>query len=212
MPTVNVDDFFPEILPDVSGAALPAVRAAIVAVAIEFCQETLALRQDLAPVNVVKDQADYAFAPPVDYEVTRVLSVRHDGTALVPQAEEVLEGLYQDWETMTGTPRYFTQENRDGLRLVPIPDADVANGLKIRAALQPTRTATTLDQQLKTHWLEAIKHGAISRLKLISGQPFSDPAAAAAHRQLFREQIGEAKLWVSRNFTNSQKRVMPRFY
>jgi len=64
--------------------------------------------------------------------IIRILQVIFYGNdlPLIPADEKYLESAYQSrWETLTGTPKYYIPYSTSQIRLVPIPDTTITNGI-----------------------------------------------------------------------------------
>jgi hypothetical protein len=78
----------------------------------------------------------------------------------------------------SGKPRSATVIEQDctaSLVFDKIPDD--CYRLDLEVALKPARNATQLDDDLYNRWIEAVVAGALARLYMVPGQPFSDASA-----------------------------------
>lgn len=187
-----ISDFFPRLLPHVVGCPDPLAQQAVLDAAIEFCERSQVLREQLDPVSLVIGQAEYDLYAPPQQEIARVMSVALDSATLL-QAD--LDEVRFDTSTTNAKPLRFYTVRLDSifsLRVSPAPD-DVGT-LVATVALRPARDATHLHGELFTRWIDPIVQGALFRLRTIPGQPFSDlalagAAAAAAARLTNRARV-----------------------
>ena len=71
------------------------------------------------------------------------------------------------------------------VRVVPALETGATGTLSLRVSLKPKRTADTIEEWLFDEYFEAIAEGAVARLREYRGEPYSDPAGAAAARAKF---------------------------
>ena len=171
--------FYPRILPFLPGCSEPLVDQVLVDAAIQFCEESLVIRQTLDSFKTRVGAIEYDLDPPTNqYIISRVMSVNVDGTELAPIMAET---VHSDFTTNQSKPTGFYTARIDStlvLRLTPPPDAVYT--VKVIAALRPARGATTLDDDLYNLWIEPVCESAIARAMMIPDQPFTNPAQASA--------------------------------
>lgn len=170
--------FYSRILPYLPGCSEPLVDQVLVDAAIDFCENSLAIRQNLDSFNTRIGAIEYDLDPPSSqYTIARVMSVNVAGDELAPV---MVETVRNDLSTVSAKPRGFYTDRVDStlvLRLTPPPDA--VYEVKVIAALRPARSATQLDNDLLNLWVEPVTHAAIARAMMIPDQPFTNPAMAA---------------------------------
>jgi hypothetical protein len=214
MTTVSYTAWYDEVIPDVPGC-LPAMATnAIRNAAIEFFDKSNAYIYNHAAISAVADTPTYAYVPPTGTVVVKPLQVFYDGREIFPKTADELKSFYPstDWREETGTPRYFTQDDKTNIRLVPMPDADFADALTLRVSLKPTRASTTIDAGLWEEYLEPIKNGALYRLKVLKNKPFSDPEGAKLCFALFEDGIAKASNDASKGFGRAKRRVRGHWF
>lgn len=190
----TLTSFLPYVLPHVTGCPDPLAEQAVRSACIEFCEETL-LVQEVSTQSSIASQQDYDIDVPTDMILVRVTGVFYGDTWLDPSSIEnirsgvALRGAVGTATQTLATPTVYFQKtpNATTISLYPVPDTALANGLAIRAAFAPSRSATTVPDLLYDFWVEEIAAGAIARLKAIPGQPFSDPATVANYLLQFNE-------------------------
>ena len=169
--------FFPRILPYLPGCPEPLVAQVLIDAAIEFCDSSLVLRQNLDTFNTVVGRVQYDLdAPSAQHDINRVMGVTLDGKELVAGMSEALRG---DMPTASAKPRGFYTDRTDSVfTLMLSPPPDEVYSVLVNVALSPARTATQLDDDLYNTWINPIVSSAIARAMQIPGQPFSNPAQA----------------------------------
>lgn len=188
----SLTSFLPYVLPHVVGCTNMLAEQAVLSSCIEFCTQTL-LVQELSTQTVTAGVVDYTVDVPASSVLVRVLGVIHEDSWLTPNSIEnmrsgvALRGDVGDSTATESTPRVYFQKTptSEDITLYPVPVYTVANGLAVRAAFAPSRSASSVDDVLFNNWVEPIAAGAISRLMMIPGQPFSAPALAGAYRVQF---------------------------
>jgi hypothetical protein len=173
-----ISEFFPRVMPHVPGCSEPLAQQALVDAAIVFCEESQVIRARLDEFSTTADQVSYELDAPAQQQVARILEVRVDGRPIpAVMAEDV--NLITD---AVGSPMaYYTDATGSEftLRLFPVPDG--VYQVQVSAALRPTRTATSVEDDLFNLWSDAVISGALARLMLVPAQPFSNPAAAGGY-------------------------------
>lgn len=190
---VPLSQFFPRLLPHVLGCSEPLAQQALLDSAIEFCGRTLAVVEPVDPITVPTGFPSVEIETPTGTQVAQVLSVMFDGQAL--------EAL-PSWETASldapnGTPKAFWGEDIDEayhLTLLPAPDRLVRNGLKVRLALQPTRSATQVHSILYERFADAIVDGALAILYAVPDQPFTNEPKAQLMAARARARTNAARV------------------
>lgn len=162
---------------------------AILHSAREFCrlswyvQETLLVpEQDLTSFYIL------ATSTPTQTEVLGVKAIQRDDRPLAPASFEYLRQT-------TGTPRWFLFEPPDVINLEPYPDASkmVLTTLKVRVAVQPLNSATTLPDALVSDFGEALGYGAISYLASIPGEIWTNDKVSLMAKEKYYQGMRMAK-------------------
>lgn len=206
---VPVGVFFSRVLPNVIGCPEPLAQQAVVDAAIEFCEATLACAVDLDPVDVRKGVRQYELDLPPQMALSQILSVIYDDFCLVP----IPSSRVVEVGTHEGHPVYYYTRDVDEtlvLNLYPTPDKNILGGLRVRAAVRPTRTATQVHSSLFNDWSDAIVDLALARLMDTPGQPFTNEAKAVMLRQKAKARMTEARLEALRGRTMSSMSVSMR--
>lgn len=213
----SYEDFFSWVLPDVAGCpeitAIQSIRDSV----IQFCELSLIHQTDHDPISVTAKIADYDLESPIaNTRIVKVMKAFYKGSELAPASpDEVTDpGVYN---TSIGgyTPNYqpptsFFQKDTASITLMPIPDQSVANAITMRVALVPSRSSSSCEDFIFEQWVEPIAAGAVARLQISSGKPYSNPQAAAANQARFMAGVNVARSRAVRGFNRSSLSVQMR--
>jgi hypothetical protein len=211
------EDFFSWVLPEVAGCpeitAIQAIRDAT----IEFCERSLIHQVDHDPVSVTAKIPDYDLESPVTgTRIIRVMRAWFKGNELIPAAPDQVDDptIYNQriggYETNYGTPTHFAQKDPQTISLIQIPDQTVSRAVTMRVALTPLRSSTSCDDQLFEQWVDHIAAGAITRLQLSSGKPYTNPQSAAINQSRFTQGVNAARQRATRGWNRSDLSVQLR--
>ena len=201
--------FFPRILPYLPGCPEPLAAQVLIDAAIEFCDSSLVLRQNLDTFNTVVGRVQYDLdAPSAQHNINRVMGVTLDGKELVAGMSEALRG---DMPTAPAKPRGFYTDRTDSVfTLMLSPPPDEVYSVLVNVALSPARTATQLDDDLFNTWINPIVSNAIARAMQIPGQPFSNPAQAQILLNSVARQTVTSRIEGNYGFVRGSMRVRYR--
>ncbi|MGE8446710.1 MAG: hypothetical protein ACN6O1_10890 [Comamonas sp.] len=201
-----VDDVLPHLAADPSS---PVTELAIRNAAIEFCSTSGVWTYTQEDASLTAGQRAVELEPDMGAAVVRVLAVRYRGKALAPanQGKWLDEVEYGD---PTGAPRFWAQNDTEQVLLHPVPVTSQAGVLEIDLALQPSRTATTVPGWIWAKWGERIVDGALARLMLMPGKPWTAPELGALHRQLFHGAMHNAQAGAITNRARAPLRTRSR--
>lgn len=204
-------NFLPRLLPRVAGCPEPVAMQALLDSAIQFCHRSLAVREQLGPVDTVAGLADYALDVPPRTVVAQVLAVSLNGAPLEPLAQEhsalLLMGGY------VGGPRYSVARRVDELlvlTLAPAPQDSETAALVATVALAPARNADRVPDDLYERWIDPVLDGAQAALARIPGETYFDPKIAAALSTLATAAADAARVDAMHGQQQTSLRVQPR--
>jgi hypothetical protein len=186
---VNLDQFLPRMLPYLIGCPEPLAKQALVDAAIEFCGRTNAVSVALDPLSIADGVATYELEPPAQTSVSLVQRAWYGNRLLGPVPYEQAVNIYGP---QTGSPRFYYGGFVDevySLTLWPTPDMDWPNGLRVRAALAPTRSATQVHDLLFERYADAVVHGAVASVASIPDQSYTDLKLAASSAAKARAEV-----------------------
>jgi len=205
----SLSAFYPRILPFLTCCSEPMADQVLVTSAIEFCSNSLVLRQDLDPFNTTVGQVSYDLDPPsAQHNIDRVMGVTLDGTELRPGMAEIIRN---DLSTAQAKPRGFYTDRTDNtftLRLAPPPD--MVYPIVVAVTLRPARSATLLDDDLYNIWIEPVVAGAIARAMQIPDQPFTNFAQAQYLLDIAAKQTNKSRIEGNYGLVRGSMRVRSR--
>lgn len=212
MTTALFNTLFDEVLPDVPGVpqnvALNAIRNSI----IEFCARSQIWTAEHSAVDIVATQADYPFVPPIaDTVIAGVSSVRYNGIRIYPVTLTELDSEVTNWKIRTGPPKRHFQRSSDKLSLFPIPSDSLAGALTFTVALKPSRASTGADSWLFEKYREEFAHGAKYKLFGMQKKPWTDPALAGYHKDLFDVAVSNAAREAAKSMSKTAIRTTSQF-
>jgi hypothetical protein len=189
---IPLSAFFPRLLPSVLGCPEPLAQQALLDSAIEFCGRSLAVTTTLDAVTLREGLASFEVETPTNTTIAQVLNLWFDGRLIdpAPYAEATAP------DSPAGEPRYFYGEDIDevfNITLMPAPDRTVRSGVIVRAALKPTRSATTVHNILFERYAPAIVDGALAILMAIPDQSYSNEQKALVMGSSARAKANAAR-------------------
>jgi hypothetical protein len=212
----TLSNFYPYVLPEVPGCPEISVDVALRSSLIEFCEKSLVIQRDHDPLTVVAGVVDYDFEPPTGSLVIKVMKAWYKSEELIPLAPDEVEDAelynrsFSDANTAGSQPRYILQKDERTFSLYPIPDANVANGLTMRVAYKPSRTASSFEDVLFEDYAEVIAAGAKARLMMSPGKTYTNPQLAVAMMDMFGRGVNTARSRAGRGHVRSDLSVQMR--
>lgn len=195
----DLSEFLPYVLPSVPACPDTLAEQAVLSACIEFCRTTM-LVQELTTDTLVKDTADYTVEVPVGQTLIKVLGVWVGDKRLSPTTIETvrsglaLRGSTAKEQVSNNAPQVYFQKTPTSqeISVYPVPAEPYSDGLAIRAAFAPSRTATAVADVLFDSWTEEIAWGALARLHSIPEQSFYSLQLSELHKQKFSSALRKA--------------------
>jgi hypothetical protein len=205
---ISIDSFFSRVLPYVGGCSEPMARQAILDSAIRLCDKSNVIRQTVDAFSTVSGLVSYDLETPnTQMRIARVLAVTVDGVEI--------EGIFEEDVPMLNSQSakpdsfYTTRVNSElVLNMHPLPDD--AYSVVVTAAYAPTRSATSLSDDLYNYHIEGIVAGAISALAAIPNMPFSNDMLSAKMQMEAGAHSSAAKTESYYGHIRGGTRVKPR--
>lgn len=184
MASVSLEKFLPFVVAECLGAPEPTAIDALRNACFDFCRRSLWWTERQDPDAYVEGTSEYQLMAPPGAVIVAVQSVNLDGERVLTAtvAEDVDRSMPGGW-TSTGPVKAFVQPRPDTIQLIPVPNK--SGTFACIAAFAPSRATPTVPDGLFTYYLETIVQGALSKLKRMPGQSWTDPAAAVAYERLF---------------------------
>lgn len=199
-----LDEVLPSLLADPSD---PVTENAIKRSVIELCQSAWIWKHLTDPMDVTAGEAVYDMEVPMGATVAKVLSVELTGEPLGSQSIGWLDHVNPAWRSSPGQPVWFTQTNMRQIMLAPMPLSDVPMGLTATLALMPSQTSTTFPQWIADQYLYVLADGALAKLMLMPGRPWTDIASGADRRARFEAGVANARAAGVTDFGRAPMRV-----
>lgn len=198
--------WLPDVLPHVPGCPVVVVEHELRRSAQEFFRRSRAWRVNLTTIAVPASTAEISCEPQdAAHDLVRVEAVNYDSRQLEPETVENLDrGFSDEWAAQVGPPTHYVQLTPGVLRLYPIPGAAAAVGLKIRASVMPSESATGIPDDLAQKYRDAIHAGAKSRLMLMPGKGWTNLDLAAIYGRSFSDMADAANADAARAFGAAQ--------
>ena len=203
--------WLPDLMPHLPGCPNAVARHELLHAA------QILLQRSRAWTVTLPDQPVVAAQETVDVDLTGAELVRierawYDGVVVPPRlVNEIEEAFGSDWQEHTGTPTAIVQMSPQVVRLYPIPVADAATGLRLRAALRPTESATGIPGDLARRYWEQILAGAKARLMLMPGKPWTNPDMAGVQAGAFDAGVSRAGWDAATGFGRGRIRSRPKW-
>jgi len=208
-------DFLDYVLPHVPGCTNEMALLEIKNTIIDFCEKSLVLQADQEPVTVIGGINDYDLEPPRERLVVKIMKAWYKGVELTPTAPDEVRtpSIYNQnsgYVVNRGDPNFYIQKDLRTYSLYPIPKETARLALTMRVALKPTRSATTIDDFIFEEYAETIGHGAIARLALSQGKPYSDLKLASARNGMYLTGVNVARDRAQKGYVRASRHVKIR--
>ncbi|MBI5255524.1 MAG: hypothetical protein HY855_03420 [Burkholderiales bacterium] len=167
--------FLPDVLPSVQGCPVLVAEQRLRRASQLFFEKSRAWSVRTALMAVAADQSDVTVTlPDSQTELVRVEAAWLDGRKLTPATARELDDSCEDWTELVGTPSHVVQLTPGVVRLFRIPTAAATEGLRLRASVRPSETATGIPDDLAVKYRDALIKGAIGLLLMIPKRPWTD--------------------------------------
>lgn len=206
---MKFSEFSLYIRPEVQGCPDYLIERAARDSVIDFCKKTDVYTAEPEVIAYGKNVNELDVTIPAGTELNRILEVFKDKTALTPVSFNELQQRLGD-ETERGVPSYYSQRDNTAFFVAPLP-ANTGK-LKVLYSLKPTQTAKSIPDTIGKEYIEIVTHGALYRLQMMSGQPWSNPSAAGTNKQLFDKEVGRTVRQVKYGFTGGSLTCKPRHF
>lgn len=196
---VEINEFFQDVLPEIRGCSNFVLRDKIRLAAIEFCRRTLVSQETVEDIDIEAGEALVPIPAPSRHVINhRAVWVKTSKDFLTEYNRKHLAAKGQSWagdpwNTPKEWPSGFFMRDGD-IQLIPAPTVNKPGELIVHMAYLPSRDATSLDELLINDYREAIKYGALARLKMMQGEPWYDPESAGINDREFQVVISQARV------------------
>ena len=208
MATVTLEQFLPEVLLEAPGVPNPVAINALRNSCYDFCRDSLLWNETQESIPIIAGTATYQLDAAMGAQIVAVLSLNiNEQYSVLPWPLDAVVAARPAWASASGPVKGFVQPQPDTVTLIAVPDT--AGYFVPTVAYAPTRNATSVDERLYNQYLETIKYGALWKLKMMSGQPWADPASASYYEGHFWMGVGAATIDRTRSNSRASIRVTP---
>lgn len=194
MANIKYSDLLDDVLPNLSAdPSDPVTEYAIKRAVIDFCALSWVWKHLPDPIDVTAGEATYDLEPLPATDIVAVMAAKHNNVPLDPKGLDWLNREIPGWRTTRHTPKYFTQVDTEQIILAAVPEATIVGGLSLTLALQPSQNSTGFPKWIANQYLYALADGAIARLMLMPGKPWTDLVNGQDHRTKFDNAIANAR-------------------
>lgn len=208
MASVLLEKFLPFVVVECMSAPEPMVVDALRNACFDFCRRSLWWTDRQDADTYASGASEYQLMSPPGAVIVAVQSLNLDGErALAPSVAEDVDRMFPGGWAGSGPIQAFVQPQPDVIQFIPTPNKSGTYACIV--AYAPSRTTLSVPEGLFTYYLETIVQGAISKLKRMPGQAWTDPAAAVAYERLFLLGVNNALLERNRGPVRAGMRVDP---
>lgn len=198
-------DYIPSIHIHVAHCPQPVMLDKLREAAKAFCTDSKIWQETLDGVYVSTSERAIEVEHPEGTRVIAPLDCYFGTDPLVATTPHKLAQHYsENWREESGQPKYITMDSPDIIRLCPHPETD--GTLTPRAVLAPTLDSTEGPGWLYEDYRDALVHGALARLMVLPGNPWTNPQLAEYHGERFKFHVGQAFARQSRGFVSAPLR------
>jgi hypothetical protein len=191
MATVPYSQFQPFVQVDVPACPKALIIEAIRQTVIDFCQVTGFWRKELDGFNTIATDDEYELITPVYSTIADILTIKVNERTIEAKTQDDLENDFDNWRTLTGSPKYYFLPDKKTLVLIPIPDD--AYPVRIIVSLKPTQSAQDCDEIIFEEYKQAIVDGALAWLMDKPSKDWSNPNLAMLYKQKYDTALINAK-------------------
>lgn len=194
MANILYSDLIDEVLPQLAAdPSDPVTEQAIKRAVIEFCRESWIWRFFTDAQNIQSGVLAYDIDPPSGSDIVTVIDVEYNKVPLTAKSVEWLNKEIPGWRTTGAAVKHYTQIDTDQVILAPLPAENITGGLVMTVALQPSQTATGFPKWIANQFIYQIAEGAMAKLMLMPGKPWTDLASGQEHRTRFEQAFNDAR-------------------
>lgn len=177
------EDFYALITPRVPSCPYPLIDEAVRDAVREFTTRTKKWRS--TDCFTASSLPDNLMTAPTDTSIVQIEALRHNGKTLEPVSIFELNRMYSDWKTEVGSPKYYTQEDMDTVRIVPHEEGEI----EIDLILKPAEGVDVFPDFIYNYHRSAIVDGALAYIHMIPSQEFTDPQMAMMYYNKFSQVL-----------------------
>jgi len=188
---VRYSDFTDEVRRECFEAPFAAIESMVRDASIELCKSAR-LWNEHRTVSVGAGEFEVRLKPSQEGRVDQVLRCAYRADGSERELRKIMDR--GNINPQSGTPLYFSESLRGSspvLHLTPAPDK--ACELDLYVVLVPQRASRMIPDFISEEWRDAIVHGALGRLLMQSGKPWTNPEKALLHKREFALAVRDAR-------------------
>lgn len=171
----------------------PVTEYAIKRACIEFCASSWIWKYLPDAMDITAGESTYDLEAPPATDISSVMSAEYNGVPLVHRGLDWLNAEIPGWRTTRNTSKYFTQVDTEQIILAAVPQDTITGGLTLTLALQPSQASTGIPKWIANQYLYTLVDGALSKLMLMPGKPWTDQKTGEYHRTRFDAGAAQAR-------------------
>ena len=184
-------------------APQPVIEQRLIEAAIEACEDASIWVVQLDEIAVVAGTQTYELPTLVNSQIHSIQSVQVNGKYLHSENGDFYVNE-RGQITLRTSPKYSSD---------PITQAEPRRkGLIITTSLKPTQTSLTLAGILWRDYQKMIHAGALSKCFAMPNRAWSDEEQAAKYRNIFEEEMADARRAIDRGFVTGDQRLERQFF
>lgn len=210
----NYADLYWQVRAELPGVPLPLLNAHYAEAVREFFHRSLAWQYNVP--DLLDLNASTAFPtvtagthiPASTYVVQPVRIKWSDGSDVPFKTRDQMDDIDTNWEDTEGsTVDYWTITSPGNFRVYPLLTANQTEVIRLRVAIAPLTTATSIADALAYEFKESWKNGTLARLLKVPGKDWTNERLAASYMAMFDTDIKNAKSRAGADF-GRPKRVV----
>ena len=210
MMTIPVAHWADEMMIRLPGASPAGCQQAFRGAFVEFCTKSGAWVRECAPMDAVADQVKYVVNPGADAEVLYIVAVSWTKEGTDRTFLHALQAPYRGRRLTQASDQPFgflgSYEKLGEFELVPHAKETVADALTPWVCIRPPVGSffEEVPEFVAGAFYEEVLDGAIGRMMVQQGKPYSNQAGAMYHLKRFRIGISTARDVARRQFTSAE--------
>ena len=204
-----------DVSPFLPGCPTLVISHTMRKMAIDLCTWARVWRDDLTPISLVADQAEYTLTSP--YAYARVESVASGHTIVdgnkrrldpMPYAKAI--ALFPSWpeDYSSPSPQWIVTRDPGVIQLAPVPDT--AGTMYLVAELVPTMDATEWSETLYGLFHRVLFHGTLAELMAMPERNWTDQKKAVDHQKEWSFLRASARTRADHDYTRQSLAVEMR--
>lgn len=215
MKMIDIDEFLPDLLPELSNCPTPVVERRLREALIECCERAPLWRWNHPEIPVVADEVNYEFGTPIEESLVHsVLSLRVNGRPLTSSSDAELRQVI-------GQKFGYNVPDRGSIELLSVPRISSERltqsprtryGIEACLSIKPTRKATKVAQVIFDDYHSLIIAMTLSKAMNMVDRQWSNPKQSDMLYRRSEYLLGRARQQYDRGFTTKSQKLKPRSF